>query len=149
MGWIVRWPSFVLLPVWSSWSPHVRGPSTRRQPACILHGVARQSTKGAIYETRLRADRLTLATTIVDFSPSISPHPRDSLDSDRFFSFSQCAVTDLGSRFSYKNMKSSTCAQKPEKSSSTNPSFWNSRLRSRFAVRIHDTILYFISFVSQ
>lgn len=50
-------------------------------------------------------------------------------------------VTDLGSRSSYRNTKSSTCAQKQEKYSSTSPSFWNSRLRSRFAVCIHDIIL--------
>ena len=87
MAWIVSRPSFVLLPVRSSWSPHARGPSTCRQPACICHGVARQSAKGTISETRLCADRLTLAAMIIDFSSPVSPHPRDSPDPDRFFSF--------------------------------------------------------------
>ena len=136
-------PSLVLSSVWSSWSPHAQGLSTRPQPARIYHESQgnqqkRLSTRKAFALIVQRRPR----RSYIDFStPSISPSPRDSPDADRFFTFEQCAVTDLGSQFSYRNTKSSTCARRREKSSSTSPSYSNSRLRSRFVVCIHEILL--------
>lgn len=138
------WPYLVLPFARSSWSPHAHGMSIRRQPARILHELLRQSAEETIYKKALRADRPTTATKIVHrfFHPPFPPSSRDSPDADHSFIFYQCAVTDLGSQFSCRNTKSSTCVQKREKSSSTSPSSWNSRLRSRFVVCIHDNHFY-------
>src|SRR6266478_5138056 len=53
--------------------PRGRPMPTGRQPACIHKESARQSVEGSIYEARLRADPLVLATTIIDFP---CPPPR-------------------------------------------------------------------------